>query len=83
MRFAAMAAISVVFVSEGLLTNSNISWAVVAHTFSPRTREAEAGRSLKFKPSLDYRVSSRSSRAIQRDPVSKKQKRISRGRRSP
>ena len=40
---------------------------VVAHTFNPSTREAEA--------SLVYKVSSRTARAIQRNPVSKKQKR--------
>jgi hypothetical protein len=38
----------------------------VAHTFDPSTREAEA--------SLVYRVSSRTARAIQRNPVSKNQK---------
>jgi hypothetical protein len=37
--------------------------AVVAHTFDPSTWEAEA--------SLVYRVSSRTARATQRNPVSK------------
>jgi hypothetical protein len=36
---------------------------MVAHTFNPSTREAEA--------SLVYKVSSRTARAIQRNPVSK------------
>jgi hypothetical protein len=40
-----------------------ISQMVVAHTFNPSTREAEA--------SLVYKVSSRTARAIQRNPVSK------------
>ena len=32
------------------------SWAVMVHTFNPRTQEAEAGES-EFKASLVYRVS--------------------------
>jgi hypothetical protein len=44
---------------------------VVAHTFNPSTREAEAGGSLEFEASLVYKVSSRTARAIQRNPVSK------------
>jgi hypothetical protein len=44
---------------------------VVAHTFNPSTREAEAGR---FLASLIYRVSSRTARDIQRNPVSKNQR---------
>jgi hypothetical protein len=39
---------------------------VVAHTFNPSTREAKA------EASLVYKVSSRTARAIQRNPVSKK-----------
>jgi hypothetical protein len=39
--------------------------AVVAHALNPSTREAEAG--------LVYRVSSRTARATQRNPVSKNQ----------
>jgi hypothetical protein len=42
---------------------------VVAHAFNPSTWEAEAGRFM----SLVYKVSSRTARAIQRNPVSKKQ----------
>jgi hypothetical protein len=41
----------------------------VAHAFNPSTREAEAEAG-KF-PSLVYRVSSRTARATQRNPVSK------------
>jgi hypothetical protein len=44
---------------------------VVAHAFNPSTREAEAGGSLEFEASLVYKVSSRTARAIQRNPVSK------------
>jgi hypothetical protein len=45
--------------------------AVVAHAFNPSTWEAEAGRFSEFKASLVYRVSSRTARATQRNPVSK------------
>jgi hypothetical protein len=47
---------------------------VVAHAFNPSTWEAEAGGSLEFEASLVYRVSSRTTRATQRNPVSKKKK---------
>ena len=47
--------------------------AVVAHAFNPSTWEAEAGGS-EFEASLVYRVSSRTARVIQRNPVSKKTK---------
>jgi hypothetical protein len=40
----------------------------VAHAFNPSTRKAEAGGFLVYK------VSSRTARAIQRNPVSKKKK---------
>jgi hypothetical protein len=46
---------------------------VVAHIFNPSTWEAEAGNS-EFETSLVYRVSSRTARATQRNPVSKKTK---------
>jgi hypothetical protein len=42
---------------------------VVAHAFNPSTWEAEAGKFLKA--SLVYKVSSRTARATQRNPVSK------------
>jgi hypothetical protein len=45
----------------------------VAHTFNPSNREAEASRSLQFKASLVYTVSSRTARATQRNLVLKKQ----------
>jgi hypothetical protein len=49
------------------------SRAVVAQAFNPRSWEAEAGGFLssEFEASLVYRVSSRTARAIQRNPVSK------------
>ena len=50
------------------------SWAVVVHAFNPSSWEAEAGGSLEFAASLVYRVSSRTARATQRNPVSKKNK---------
>jgi hypothetical protein len=46
----------------------------VVHTFVPSTQRAEAGRSLEFNTSLDYRTSSRTDRAIQRNPVLKNKK---------
>jgi hypothetical protein len=47
---------------------------VVAHAFNPSTREAEAGGFLSKRASLVYRVSSRTARATQRNPVSENQK---------
>jgi hypothetical protein len=48
---------------------------VVAHAFNPSTREASRGRQIsEFEASLVYKVSSRTARAIQRNPVSKNQK---------
>jgi hypothetical protein len=44
---------------------------VVEHAFNPSTREAEAGRFLSSEANLVYKVSSRTARAIQRNPVSK------------
>jgi hypothetical protein len=46
---------------------------VVAHAFNPSTWEAEAGRFFEFEASLVDKVSSRTARAIQRNPVSKNQ----------
>jgi hypothetical protein len=51
-----------------------MSGVVVVHTFNPSTWEAEAGGSLEFEASLVYRVSSRTARATQKNPVSKKKK---------
>ena len=42
---------------------------MVAHAFNPSTPEAEAGRFLRSR--LVYKVSFRTARAIQRNPVSK------------
>jgi hypothetical protein len=50
--------------------NDSLGWAVVAHAFNPSTWEAEAGGSSEFEASLVYRVSSRTARATQRNPVS-------------
>jgi hypothetical protein len=49
---------------------------MVEHAFNPSSREAEAGRFLSSRPawSCEFQVSSRTARAIQRNPVSKKQK---------
>jgi hypothetical protein len=52
------------------LDNKELSPGAVAHAFNPSTREAEAGGFLEA--SLVYKVSSRTARAIQRNPVSKK-----------
>jgi hypothetical protein len=45
------------------------SQAVVAHTFNSSTWESEAGIFLSLRPV--YKVSSRTARAVQRNPVSK------------
>ena len=47
------------------------SRAVVAHTFNPSTREAETGGFLSLRPAFVYRVSSRTARATQKNPVVK------------
>ena len=47
---------------------------VVAHTFDPSTREAKAGRFLSLRTAWSTKVSSRTPRAIQRNPISKNQK---------
>ena len=47
---------------------------MVVHVFNPSTREAEAGRFSEFEASLVYRVSSRTARTTQRNPVSNKTK---------
>ena len=46
----------------------------MTHTFNLSTKKAEASTSLEFEASLVYRMSSRTARASQRNPVSKKQK---------
>jgi hypothetical protein len=46
---------------------------VVVHAFNPSTPEAEASDS-EFEANLIFRVSSRTVRATQRNPVSKKKK---------
>lgn len=43
---------------------------MVEHTFNTNTQDAEAADLYEFKVSLAYVVSSRTSRATQRDPVS-------------
>jgi hypothetical protein len=44
---------------------------MVVHAFNPSTVEAEAGGISEFVASLAYKVSSRTARTIQRNPVSK------------
>jgi hypothetical protein len=47
----------------------------MVHTFNPSTREAEAGGFLSSRPAWSiYKVSSRTARATQRNPVLKNQK---------
>jgi hypothetical protein len=46
----------------------------VVYTFKPSGWEAEAGDSLIFEANLVYRVSSRTARATQRNPVKIKKK---------
>jgi hypothetical protein len=47
---------------------------VVAHTFKSQHLEGRGRRISEFEASLVYRVSSRTARATQRNPVSKNQK---------
>jgi hypothetical protein len=47
---------------------------VVAHAFNPSTQDGRGRRISEFEASLVYRVSSRTARAIQRNPVSEKNK---------
>jgi hypothetical protein len=47
---------------------------VAAHAFNPSTARGRGRQISEFKASLVYKVSSRTARAIQRNPVSKKQK---------
>jgi hypothetical protein len=49
---------------------------VVRHAFNFSTQEAEVGRSLEFKASLLYRVNSRTAKATQRNPFSKRKKKV-------
>ena len=45
----------------------------MAHSFNPSTWEADRGRQIsEFEASLVYKVSCRTARATQRNPVSKK-----------
>ena len=52
---------------------SYVSQAVAAHAFNPSTWEAEERQISEFKVSMVYKVSSRTARATQRNPVSKNQ----------
>ena len=45
---------------------------MVAHAFNPSTRGGRGGQISEFKASLVYTVSSRTARAIHRNPVTKK-----------
>jgi hypothetical protein len=47
---------------------------VVVHQLNPNTQEAELVDHCEFEASLVYRVSSRTARATQENPVSKKKK---------
>jgi hypothetical protein len=62
-------------VQESSLKQANSSWVVVAQAFSPR-RQKQRQVNLWFKASLVYRVSSRTARATQRNPVSEKKRRV-------
>jgi hypothetical protein len=47
---------------------------MVAHTFNPQHLGGRGRRISEFEVSLVYKVSSRTARTIQRNPVSKKKK---------
>jgi hypothetical protein len=58
--------------SKEMVKNAKLSWAVVVQDFNPSTWSGGRGRQIsEFEASLVYRVSSRSARATQRNPVSK------------
>jgi hypothetical protein len=50
---------------------ATLSQAVVMQAFNPSTWEAEAGEFLNLRPAWSTKVSSRTARAIQRNPFSK------------
>jgi hypothetical protein len=50
---------------------SDIEPGMVVHAFNPSTWEGRGRRISEFEASLVYNVSSRTARAIQRNPVSK------------
>jgi hypothetical protein len=47
---------------------------MVVHAFNPSTQEGRSRQISEFEASLVYKVSSRTVRATQRNPVSKKRK---------
>jgi hypothetical protein len=53
--------------------NTRRCWAVVVHDFNP-SRGGRGRQISEFEDSLVYRVSSKTARATQRNPVSKKKK---------
>jgi hypothetical protein len=53
--------------------NHSFDWLMIAHFFNSSIQGAQAGHNSEFEDSLVYRVSSRSARATQRNPVSKNQ----------
>jgi hypothetical protein len=57
---------------EKIIFNKKIKLGVVAHAFNPSTWEAKAGRFLNSREDSPVsKVSSRTARATQRNPVSK------------
>ena len=58
--------------SEKLFYKINQDWTVVAHACNPSTLGGRGRWISEFEASLVYRVSPRTARAIQKNPVSKK-----------
>ena len=56
------------------INNKDLKLGVVAHAFSPSHSGGRGRQISEFEASLVYRVSSRTARATQRNPVSKKKK---------
>lgn len=52
-------------ISQTYVSDKRTACQVVAHSLSPRTQEAEAGGSLRFKTRLVYGVSSGTAKAAQ------------------
>lgn len=57
--------------NQFLLIIVTLNWVVVIHTFNLNTHEAEAERSLSLKPAWSVIASSRTTKAMKRNPVSR------------
>jgi hypothetical protein len=65
--------VSTIVARFGVCIRDGFQPGMVVHAFNPSTQEAEAGRFLSSRSAWSTKVSSRTARVIQRNPVSKKQ----------